>query len=65
MEVCGSDGGYKPLVVCDDSWTNDVAAVVCKELGFLPMVGIWLSFEMFEVVFVNDVYITGFCAANA
>ena len=36
MEICDSGGGYKPLVVCDDSWNNQEASTVCKELGFSP-----------------------------
>ena len=36
VEICDSGGGYKPLVVCDDSWNNQEASTVCKELGFSP-----------------------------
>ena len=35
VEVCDSNGDYRPLIVCDDSWREDsTAAVVCRELGF-------------------------------
>ena len=34
LEVCGGDGEYRPLLVCDDSWTDDVASIACGELGF-------------------------------
>lgn len=34
VEVCDGNGDYRPLLVCDGSWTDGVAAIVCKELGF-------------------------------
>ena len=34
VTLCDGSGGYKTLAVCDDSWTDDAAAVVCKDLGF-------------------------------
>ena len=35
VTTCDDSGGYRTLVVCDDSWTDSAAAaVVCKELGF-------------------------------
>ena len=35
VEVCDSSRGYRPLIVCDDSWREDsIATVTCRELGF-------------------------------
>ena len=36
VEICTATGEYETLVVCDDSWQDQDASVVCEELGFSP-----------------------------
>ena len=36
VEICTATGEYETLIVCDDSWQDQDASVVCEELGFSP-----------------------------